>query len=71
MRPGITFTYHGVGVDAQMRVTLRNGSVMNNLFAAGMLMAPNIFSSGYVSGLALTISCVSGRLAGQAAARYV
>ncbi|PQJ97491.1 FAD-dependent tricarballylate dehydrogenase TcuA [Chromatium okenii] len=71
MRPGITFTYHGVGVDAQMRVTLRNGSVMNNLFAAGMLMAPNIFSSGYVSGLALTISCVSGRLAGQAAALHV
>ncbi|MBK1694696.1 tricarballylate dehydrogenase [Chromatium weissei] len=64
MRPGITFTYHGVGVDRQMRVKRHHGEVMNNLFAAGMLMASNIFNSGYVSGLALTISCVSGRLAG-------
>lgn len=64
MRPGITFTYHGVGVDMHMRVLRSDGSSFENVWAAGMVMAPNIFSSGYVSGLALTISCVSGRLAG-------
>ncbi|NEX19966.1 FAD-dependent tricarballylate dehydrogenase TcuA [Thiorhodococcus mannitoliphagus] len=70
MRPGITFTYHGVGIDAQTRVRLTKGGAMENLFAAGMIMAPNIIPRGYVSGLALTIGIVFGRLAGQEAARH-
>jgi tricarballylate dehydrogenase len=65
MRPGITFTYYGVAVDTTLRVRNNGGGVFENLWAAGMIMAPNIFNSGYVSGLALTISCVSGRRAGE------
>ena len=71
MRPGITFTYHGVAVDPSCRVRLRNGGLLDNLFAAGMIMAPNLIPRGYVSGLALTIGIVSGRIAGEEAARHV
>lgn len=70
MRPGITFTYRGVGVDASMRVRWEAGGTVPNLFAAGMIMAPNILPRGYVSGLALTIGVVSGRIAGEEAARH-
>ncbi len=69
MRPGITFTYHGVAVDARLRVRHREGGVIDNLFAAGMLMAPNLFSRGYLSGLALMIGLATGRAAGEGAAR--
>ncbi|NEV64555.1 FAD-dependent tricarballylate dehydrogenase TcuA [Thiorhodococcus minor] len=71
MRPGITFSYHGVGVDTTARVRLSQGGAVANLFAAGMIMAPSIIPRGYVSGLALTIGIVFGRLAGQEAARHV
>lgn len=71
MRPGITFTYRGVGVDASMRVRRACGGSIPHLFAAGMMMAPNILPRGYISGLALTIGVVSGRLAGTQAACHV
>lgn len=71
MRPGVTFTYHGVGVDAATRVRLGDGRVVANLFAAGMIMAPNLIGRGYISGLALTIGIVFGRIAGEEAARHV
>ncbi|MBK5928993.1 FAD-dependent tricarballylate dehydrogenase TcuA [Halochromatium salexigens] len=71
MRPGITFTYHGVAVDAVLRVRLREGGALDNLFAAGMLMAPNLLSRGYLSGLALMIGLATGRAAGEEAARDV
>ncbi|MBK5963674.1 FAD-binding dehydrogenase [Thiocystis minor] len=70
MRPGITFTYFGIAVDADTRVRLRDGGTVENLFAAGMIMAPNLIGRGYVSGLALTIGCVFGRIAGAEAARH-
>uniref|UniRef100_UPI003594904B FAD-binding protein n=1 Tax=Thiocapsa sp. TaxID=2024551 RepID=UPI003594904B len=70
MRPGITFTYLGVRVDAQTRVRLNDGGTIENLFAAGMIMAPNIFGRGYISGLAMTIGIVFGRIAGEEAARH-
>jgi tricarballylate dehydrogenase len=70
MRPGITFTYRGVGVDAGMRVRREAGGTVPNLFAAGMIMAPNILPRGYISGLALTVGVVSGRIAGEEAARH-
>lgn len=70
MRPGITFTYQGLGVDAQTRVRLCDGGTVENLFAAGMIMAPNIIPRGYVSGLAMSIGIVFGRIAGEEAARY-
>ncbi|KAA6187072.1 FAD-dependent tricarballylate dehydrogenase TcuA [Thiohalocapsa marina] len=71
MRPGITFTYHGVAVDADTRVRLEDGGVVENLFAAGMIMAPNLMPRGYLSGLAMSIGVVFGRLAGEEAARHV
>ncbi|WP_246194746.1 FAD-dependent tricarballylate dehydrogenase TcuA [Allochromatium palmeri] len=71
MRPGITFTYQGLAVDAHARVRLSTGGVVENLFAAGMIMAPNLMARGYVSGLALSIGLVFGRLAGEEAAGHV
>ncbi|MFD2111938.1 FAD-dependent tricarballylate dehydrogenase TcuA [Thiorhodococcus fuscus] len=70
MRPGITFTYEGVAVDESARVLREDGQAIPNLFAAGMIMAPNIVPRGYVSGLALTIGIVFGRIAGMEAARH-
>lgn len=67
MRPGMTFTYHGIAVDAALRVRLRAGGSVGNLFAAGMLMAPNLLSRGYLSGLALMIGLATGRAAGEGA----
>ncbi len=71
IRPGITFTYHGLAVDTDTRVRLTSGQVIDNLFAAGTIMAPNLCPQGYLSGLMLSISLVFGRLAGEAAAGYV
>ncbi|MBK5941719.1 FAD-dependent tricarballylate dehydrogenase TcuA [Halochromatium roseum] len=69
MRPGITFTYHGVAVDASLRVRHQTYGPIDNLFAAGMLMAPNLLSRGYLSGLALMIGLATGRAAGEGAVR--
>ncbi|MBK5970700.1 MULTISPECIES: FAD-dependent oxidoreductase [Thiorhodovibrio] len=71
MRPGLTFTYHGLAVDARARVQLSSGEPIANLFAAGTLMAPNLCPQGYLSGLMLTIGQVFGVLAGEEAARHV
>jgi tricarballylate dehydrogenase len=69
MRPGITFMHYGVAVDADLRVLRQDDSPAAPLFAAGMIMAANVLSEGYLAGLGVTISVVSGRLAGEAAAR--
>ena len=69
LRPGITFTYLGLAVDACSRVQLSNGGVVPNLFAAGEIMSGNILSSGYLGGFGLTIGTVFGRIAGTEAAR--
>ena len=67
LRPGITFTYHGVAVDRSMRVR-RDGTVFDNVFAAGEMMAGNVLTSGYMAGIGMTIGSISGRLAGWGAA---
>jgi tricarballylate dehydrogenase len=69
LRPGITFTYLGLAVDADSRVHMTDGRVMDNLFAAGEIMSGNILSSGYLGGFGLTIGTVFGRIAGTEAAR--
>ena len=69
LRPGITFTYLGLAVDASSRVQLSNGESVPNLFAAGEIMSGNILSSGYLGGFGLTIGTVFGRIAGAEAAR--
>jgi len=68
LRPGITFTYLGVGVDERARVLMADGSPSANLFAAGEIMAGNIFGQGYLAGFGMTIGTVFGRIAGREAA---
>jgi len=68
MRPGITFTHYGVGVDKHMRVLQTDGRPLPRVFAAGMIMAANVLGEGYLAGLGVTISAVFGRMAGDAAA---
>ncbi|MCW2274630.1 FAD-dependent tricarballylate dehydrogenase TcuA [Rhodoblastus acidophilus] len=68
MRAGLTFVHYGLAADANMRLS-REGNA--NLFGAGMIVAPNFFTRGYMAGLGLTLSAVTGRRAGEAAARHV
>lgn len=69
LRPGITFTYLGVGVDGYARVLRKDGSPLENVFAAGEIMAGNILQRGYLAGFGMTIGTVFGRIAGTGAAR--
>jgi tricarballylate dehydrogenase len=70
LRPGITFTYLGLAVDACARVQMADGRTLKNLFAAGEIMSGNILTSGYLGGFGLTIGTVFGRIAGKEAARH-
>ena len=67
LRPGITFTYHGVAVDADARVRTASGA-FENVYAAGEIMAGNIMTRGYIAGIGMTVGSVFGRLAGRGAA---
>jgi tricarballylate dehydrogenase len=70
LKPGITFTYLGVRVDADARVLAANGSAFANVYAAGEIMAGNVLRRGYVAGIGMTIGTVFGRIAGRSAARH-
>ena len=70
LRPGITFTYLGVGVDDQARMLMADGRPSSNVFAAGEIMAGNVLGEGYLAGIGMTIGSVFGRIAGQEAARH-
>ncbi|HEY5291659.1 MAG TPA: FAD-dependent tricarballylate dehydrogenase TcuA [Burkholderiales bacterium] len=67
LRPGITFTYLGVKVDAQAAVHF-SGRPSANLFAAGEIMAGNVLGKGYTAGVGMTIGTAFGRIAGTQAA---
>jgi tricarballylate dehydrogenase len=67
LRPGITFTYLGVKVDAQAAVHF-SGTPSSNLFAAGEIMAGNVLGKGYTAGVGMTIGTAFGRIAGTQAA---
>jgi tricarballylate dehydrogenase len=69
LRPGITFTYLGLKVNAQARVLMADGRPSGNLFASGEIMAGNILGRGYLAGFGMTIGTVFGRIAGAEAAR--
>jgi tricarballylate dehydrogenase len=69
LRPGITFTYLGVGIDLEGHIVRSDGRRFANLFAAGEVMAGNILLRGYLAGFGMTIGTVVGRLAGEGAAR--
>jgi tricarballylate dehydrogenase len=70
LRPGITFTYLGVGVNERAQVLREDGSAIDNVFAAGEIMAGNILGQGYLAGLGMSIGTVFGRIAGEQAARH-
>ena len=70
LKPGITFTYLGVKIDAQGRVLTQNGQPSPNTFAAGEIMAGNVLGEGYLAGIGMTIGNVFGQIAGEEAARY-
>ncbi len=70
LRPGVTFTYLGLLVDAGAQVQGPDGPV-ENLWAAGEIMAGSILGQGYLAGFGMTIGTVFGRLAGEGAAAYV
>jgi tricarballylate dehydrogenase len=68
LRPGITFTYLGLKVDAQARVHF-DGVPSDNLFVAGEMMAGNVLGQGYTAGVGMSIGTAFGRIAGTEAAR--
>ncbi len=70
LRPGVTFTYLGLKVDYTARVQHESGP-MQNLWAAGEIMAGSILGQGYLAGFGMTIGTVFGRIAGQEAADHV
>jgi tricarballylate dehydrogenase len=67
LRPGVTFTYLGLKVDADARVSGPDG-LYDNVFSAGEMMAGSILGEGYLAGFGMTIGTVFGRRAGQGAA---
>ena len=68
LRPGVTFTYLGLKVDAHAAVHLA-GLPCDNLFAAGEIMAGNVLGQGYTAGVGMSIGTAFGRIAGGEAAR--
>ena len=68
LRPGVTFTYLGLKVDETARVSMR-GRRLENVWAAGEIMAGSILGEGYLAGFGMTIGTVFGRIAGREAAR--
>jgi len=69
LRPGVTFTYLGLKVDATARVQ-RGNAGMANVWAAGEIMAGSILGQGYLAGFGMTIGTVFGRIAGREAAKH-
>lgn len=70
LRPGITFTYLGVGVNDRAQMLMSDDRPSDNIFAAGEIMAGNVLGQGYLAGIGMTIGAVFGRIAGKEAAAY-
>ncbi len=70
LRPGVTFTYLGLRVDATARASGPTGRY-DNIWAAGEIMAGSILGQGYLAGFGMTIGTVFGRIAGREAAAHV
>jgi tricarballylate dehydrogenase len=71
LRPGITFTYLSVGVNAKSQILMQDGKPARNMFAAGEIMAGNVLGKGYLAGIGMTIGSVFGRIAGHGVGTYV
>ena len=67
LRPGITFTYLGLKVNAEAAVHF-GGRPSGNLFVAGEMMAGNVLGKGYLAGIGMSIGTTFGRIAGARAA---
>ena len=67
LRPGVTFTYLGLQVDASTAVRFA-GKPSDNLFVAGEMMAGNVLGQGYTAGVGMSIGTAFGRIAGSQAA---
>ena len=67
LRPGITFTYLGLKVDARAAVHF-GGRPSTNLYVAGEMMAGNVLGQGYTAGVGMSIGTAFGRIAGTQAA---
>nr|WP_316642280.1 FAD-dependent tricarballylate dehydrogenase TcuA [uncultured Roseateles sp.] len=67
LRPGVTFTYLGLKVDARAAVHF-GGRASDNLFVAGEMMAGNVLGKGYTAGVGMSIGTAFGRIAGTQAA---
>jgi tricarballylate dehydrogenase len=67
LRPGVTFTYLGLKVDATTAVRF-GGRPSANLFVAGEMMAGNVLGQGYTAGVGMSIGTAFGRIAGARAA---
>ncbi len=67
LRPGVTFTYLGLKVDASAAVRF-GGRASPNLFVAGEMMAGNVLGKGYTAGVGMSIGTAFGRIAGSQAA---
>ncbi len=70
LRPGITFTYHGLKVSERAQVLGGDEEALTGVFAAGEIMAGNILGQGYLAGFGMTIGTVFGRIAGREAAKH-
>lgn len=70
LRPGVTFTYLGLKVSDRAQVQSPDGPI-ENLWAAGEIMAGSILGQGYLAGFGMTIGTVFGRIAGKEAAAHV
>jgi tricarballylate dehydrogenase len=75
LRPGITFTTHGLAADSSMQIIWQRARPRDDrrpagIFVAGMIMAGNLIRKRYLSGLATSLSAVTGRIAGLGAARH-
>lgn len=68
LKPGVTFTYLGLKVDAQAAVHF-GGQPSDNLFVAGEMMAGNVLGKGYTAGVGMSIGTAFGRIAGSQAAQ--
>ena len=69
LKPGLTFTYFGLKVNAQAKVLFEKDTPADNIYAAGEIMAGNILPKGYVGGIGLVIGNIFGRLAGEGATK--
>ncbi len=66
----MTFTYLGLKVDETARVSTAAGR-LENVWAAGEIMAGSILGQGYLAGFGMTIGTVFGRIAGKEAGAHV